>query len=92
MHLQTDVASLHLRTGYPVLLIMKDNSWLHTFCTFLQVACQLLQHSEGRQDQAGQAMRALAAAAQAALAVNAATTATIAQALIAAEQNAAGRQ
>lgn len=56
----------------------------------VQVACQLLHHSEGRKEQADQVMRAVAAAAQAALAVNAATTATMAQALVAAEESAAG--
>ncbi|KAL0040863.1 hypothetical protein WJX79_007871 [Trebouxia sp. C0005] len=54
-----------------------------------KVACQLLQHSQGRAEQGSQVMRALAAAAQAALAVNATTTAAVAEALVAAENSAA---
>lgn len=57
----------------------------------MQVACQLLQYSQGRSEQGDKVMRALAAAAQAALAVNAATTAAVADALRAAETAAAGQ-
>lgn len=55
-----------------------------------QVACQLLQHSQGRTEQADQVMRALAAASQAALSVHAATTAAVAEALTAAESGVSG--
>ncbi len=63
---------------------------IHRVDSGLQVACQLLQYSQGRAEQGSQVMRALAAAAQAALAVNATTTAAVAEALVAAEDSAAG--
>lgn len=74
----------------PQLLLMQHShaSVLNVIC--VQVATQLLKHSQGQNEQCRGIMRALSAASQAALAVNSATAANISEALFAAESGVAG--